>query len=46
MDHPNHEVAKKQMNDFGGNACPSYLKGADFKAADAKIVEALTTYSP
>ena len=41
--HPNHEVAKKQMNDFGGML--SFIpKGADFKAA-IKIVEALQLFT-
>lgn len=41
--HPNHEVAKKQMNYFGGML--SFIpKGADFKAA-IKIVEALQLFT-
>ena len=41
--HANHEVAKKQMNDFGGML--SFIpKGADFKAA-IKIVEALQLFT-
>ena len=41
--HTNHEVAKKQMNDFGGML--SFIpKGADFKAA-IKIVEALQLFT-
>ena len=41
--HPNHEVAKKQMNDFGGML--SFIpKGADFKAT-IKIVEALQLFT-
>lgn len=41
--HPNHEVAKKQMNDFGGML--SFIpKGADFNAA-IKIVEALQLFT-
>ena len=41
--HPNHEVAKKQMNDFGGML--SFIpKGADFKAA-IKIVEVLQLFT-
>lgn len=41
--HPNHEVAKKQMNDFGGML--SFIpKGADFKAS-IKIVEALQLFT-
>ena len=41
--HPNHEVANKQMNDFGGML--SFIpKGADFKAA-IKIVEALQLFT-
>ena len=41
--HPNHEVAKKQMNDFGGML--SFIpKGADFKDA-IKIVEALQLFT-
>ena len=41
--HPNHEVAKKQMNDFGGML--SFIpKGADFEAA-IKIVEALQLFT-
>ena len=41
--HPNHDVAKKQMNDFGGML--SFIpKGADYKAA-IKIVENLKLFT-
>lgn len=41
--HPNHEVAKKQMNDFGGML--SFIpKGADYKAA-IKIIENLRLFT-
>ena len=41
--HPNHEVAKKQMKDFGGML--SFIpKGADYKAA-IKIVEDLKIFT-
>ena len=41
--HPNHEVAKKQMNDFGGML--SFIpKGADDKAA-IKIIENLRLFT-
>lgn len=41
--HPNHEVAKKQMNDYGGML--SFIpKGADYKAA-IKIVEDLRLFT-
>lgn len=42
-DHPNHEVAKKQMKDFG--AMLSFIpKGADYKAAVA-IIEKLRLFT-
>lgn len=42
-DHPNHEVARAQMNDFGGMI--SFIpKGADFKDA-VTIVEALEVFT-
>jgi len=41
--HPNHEVAKKQMNDYGGML--SFIpKGADYKAA-IKIIEDLRLFT-
>ena len=41
--HPNHDVAKKQMKDFGGML--SFIpKGADYKAA-IKIVETLKLFT-
>ena len=41
--HPNHEVAKKQMKDFGGML--SFIpKGADYKAA-IKIIEDLKIFT-
>lgn len=41
--HPNHEVAKEQMNDFGGML--SFIpKGADYKSA-IKIVENLRLFT-
>ena len=41
--HPNHEVAKKQMNDFGGML--SFIpKGADYKAA-IEIIENLRLFT-
>ena len=43
MEHPNHEVAKKQMKDFG--AMLSFIpKGADYKAAVA-IIEKLRLFT-